>query len=85
MSDITKHDAKEEWKGNCREIGWVDLLVGRGPVCIDDVLKDLSKGISLDESRRRNTLTRDLLYLYIFSSILLHFMHLVEKLLPRQI
>jgi hypothetical protein len=46
MSNVAKHDPKEERESHCGKIGRVYLLVSWNSICINDLLKDLSEGVS---------------------------------------
>ncbi len=46
MSNVAKHDPKEERESHCGKIGRVYLLVSWNSIGINDLLKDLSEGVS---------------------------------------
>lgn len=48
MPHISKHDSKQKRKRNNREVGWVNLLVIRNAVGVDNLLEGFSKLCSSD-------------------------------------
>lgn len=63
MTHVAKHHSKKEGKGDARVERWVDFLVGRNTVRINDFLKYPCELIRLEVSWRRQFCVLDLLYL----------------------
>lgn len=52
MSDISKHDPKEEGKGDSGEDGRVDFFIARYTIGVGDLLSYNSVAVSIEGSRR---------------------------------
>ena len=54
MTNVTKHNTKQEWEGNYGENSWVHLLVHWNTISIDDFLECVGEFIRFDVSWRGN-------------------------------
>lgn len=54
MSNITKHDTKQEWESYHCENSWVDFLVHGNTISVNDFLEDIRELVCLDVSRWLN-------------------------------
>ncbi len=48
MSNIAEHHTEQEWENRDGIKGWVDLLVARDTVGVDDLLEGGGEGVGLD-------------------------------------
>jgi hypothetical protein len=52
VTDVSKHNTKQEGEGDNRENGWVDLLVAWDSVRVDNFLEGADEGVEREMSWR---------------------------------
>jgi hypothetical protein len=63
MADISEHDAEQERESHYREHGWIDFLVVRYAISVDNLLEHPCDIIVSEQSRRLDTMLMDHLHL----------------------
>lgn len=48
MTDVTEHDSEEEWEDGNSEKSWINFLVSRDTVSVDDLLEWCSELVHLE-------------------------------------